>query len=396
MAAGSIAAGLIDGYVRGLGLRRQMEREDEEREERKAERAWRAEQQGRQRQDWADEDQVRSALKTVKRDVSSYGPNPEDSELYGPQAGGLQRVSRSQRDILADSAKAVAGIGGVKGAQLGLQFQQGVDQLDEVQRQRRRNDLADERQRRLDAENAIDIAARRAREKLADSQARVQHGLRQARVLIGSARGDPARLTQAMKLMQSFYEDVPDGRKLVIDSRGAGVIGSDGKWVHKPVPITQENVEAALEYAERYADPEGYAARKKLDTEAQYRAALAKEAERANTHNENVLRAQVIGGYYNQRPGSTAAKIEKMDDGTIAAFSNSGMPIHNVLADGQVVTPGITNTAVRKAEVDAKRHGVTAVVGTKAGRSVIAFQGRDGEYYDTAAEAAKAKPKSSR
>ena len=396
MAAGSIAAGLIDGYVRGLGLRRQMQREDEDREDRKAERAWRVEQQGRQRQDWSDEDSIRSALKTVKRDVSSYGLNPEDSDLYGPQAGDLQRVSRSQRDILADSAKAVAGIGGVKGAQLGLQFQQGVDQLDEVRRQRQREAVADARQAGLDREAEIDRTLRRQRERLSDQQARVQQGLRQARVLIGTSNRDPAKLAQAMSLMQNLYEDVPDGRKLVIQGGNMGVAGSDGKWVHKPVPITQENAERALEYAERYADPEAYATRRRLEIDEQYRAALARESARSNDFNQDQLRAQIIGGYWNQRPGSTAAKLEKLDDGTILAFSNNGTPIHNVLANGQVVTPGITNSAIRKAEAEAIKAGVTAVVGTKAGRSVIAFKGRDNEYYDTAAEAAQARPKTGR
>jgi hypothetical protein len=384
MAAGSIAAGLVDGYVRGMGLRRQMNREEEDRKDREELRA-------RRRQQQAEEDSINAALRGVKRDVSSYGPSPEDSDLYGPDAGALRQVQRSQRDILADQARAVAGIGGLRGAQLGLQFQQGVDQLDEVQRQRRRQDAADVRQAGLDRENAADRESRRAREAIADRQMRVLEGLRNARLLASTAGNDPQRLAGVAQAMSTMYEGVPDGRKLLVNNGTMGVAGADAKWIFPPVPITRENVNAALDYAERYLDP-NWATRQQADTNDLYRRGLLKNAGRDQDRQDRQLKAQIDGGYFNQKLVGAASRNTEDEDGTVTVQDRNGKPQFNIISGGQQVDLGITNTSWKKAQREAATAGVRAAIGKdKTGRDVIGFIGADGKPYTTAAEAARAR-----
>ena len=394
MAAGSIAAGLVDGFARGYGLSRQFARDEEDRKDREDERAARKVARGRLARQQADEDAITEALKGVKRDVSSYGPSVEDSDMYGPLAGELRQVPRSQRDILADQARAVAGVGGLRGAQLGLQFQQGVDALDEVQRQRRREADADARQAGLDREAATDRDARRAREALADRQARVLEGIRQARLMMATPGNDPQRLAQAVSLMRNMYEGVPDGRQLVVQGNTMGVAGPDGKWVYQPVPITRENVEAALDYAERYLDP-NWAARSARDTESAYRDVLGRMAVRDQDRQDRQLDAQIRGGYFNPRPTGAAGESTRTitgEDGTVTVLGRDGRPIHNILSGGVQVGLGMTNSAWQKAQRDAASAGVRAAVGQDAqGRDRIAFIGADNKPYDTAAEAARAR-----
>lgn len=395
MAAGSIAAGLVDGFARGYGLSRQFARDEEDRKDREEERADRTAMRERLRRQQADEDAVTEALRGVKRDVSSYGPSPEDSDMYGPLAGDLRQVPRSQRDILADQARAVAGVGGLRGAQLGLQFQQGVNSLDELQRQRRREEAADARQVGLDREAATDRDSRRAREAIADRQARVLEGMRQARLMIATPGNDPQRLAQAVNLMRNIYEGVPDGRQLIVQNGTMGVAGTDGKWVHSPVPITRGNVEAALDYAERYLDP-NWAARQQRDTEREYREALVNIAGRGADREDRQLDAQIRGGYFNQRPAGTGGESVRMitdpNDGTVTVVGRDGQPSHNLLSGGIQVGLGLTNSAWQKAQREAATAGVRAAIGKDAqGRDRIAFIGADGKPYDSVAEAAKAR-----
>lgn len=395
MAAGSIAAGLVDGYVRGLGLRRQMDRDEEDRKDREEERTDRAATRARLRQQQADEDALNEALRGVKRGVSSYGPSPEDSDMYGPTAGELRQVPRSQRDILADQARAVAGVGGLRGAQLGLQFQQGVDQLDEVQRQRRRQDAADERQAGIDRENATDIAARRAREAIADRQMRVLEGMRNARILASTAGNDPQRLASVAQAMSAIYEGVPDGRKLVVNNGTMTLVGGDGKPFYDPVPITAENIRGALDYAERYLDP-NWAQRRKLEIEQQqaddnraYRDLVGRVA-------KGELDAKIAGGYFNQRAGGSSgesARTHKHEDGTVTVLGGrDGNPQYNILANGQRVRLGLTETMWQAAQRQAKQAGVEVDVIRVDNVDQIGFKGRDGKWYTTAERAANARP----
>lgn len=398
MAAGSIAAGLVDGYVRGMGLRRQMDRDEEDRKDREEERADRTAMRERLRRQQAEDDALTAELRGVSRTTDGWGQgydwarqnNAPLRDDEGNLMPGTTQVPRSSRDILADSAQRASGTGTLRGLQLGLQFQQGVNSLDELQRQRRREDASDARQTRLDAEAATDLASRRAREAMADRQARAVEGLRVARGMLGFAGDDPKQLADVVKTMSALYENVPDGRKLAMTPDGKmGLVGPDQKWVYSPVPVTRKNIEDALAYAERYIDP-NWAAREQRDTERSYRGILADIAQRE-------LDAKIGGGYFNQRPAGTGGEsvrpIIDPNDGTVTILGRNGQPSHNILSGGVQVGLGLTNSAWQKAQREAATAGVRAAIGKDAqGRDRIAFIGADGKPYDSVAEAAKARP----
>lgn len=362
MAVGAFA-GLVDGFTRGYGLSRQWAREDEDAKARADERAWRNEQRERERRDQADQDAIGAALKGVKRNVPTYGGSIEDSEMYGPLAGDLQTTQRSQRDILADQARAIAGIGGLRGAQLGLQFQQGVDALDATQEQRRRQALADVRQAEIDRQAGIDRDARRAREAVADRQTRVLEGLRNARMLLANAGNDPARLGAVAQLMQGTYEGVPDGRQLVLNNGAMGVATPDQKWVpgFEPVPINRQNLESALEYAERYLDP-NWATRSKVDIEAQNKDFMQGYYRDKLGLDTRQFEAQVRGGMFTRPPSAADVftPIGLSDDGTrILGRQGGGIREVPVPAGYKGLFPRVTGAkperdAVQKAWLDAE------------------------------------------
>lgn len=313
MAVGAFA-GLVDGFARGYGLSRQWAREDEDAKAREEERAYMREQRDRLRQQQADEDAVTSALKGVKRNVPTYGGSIEDSEMYGPLAGELQTTQRSQRDILADQARAIAGVGGLRGAQLGLQFQQGVDTLDETQRQRRRQDVSDAATARTRAVTDELQGMQLAQAKAKDAWMRA--GLRYS-------RGD---LGGSLREMAGGYDNYPDGRKLVVTQDGQfGVATPDGKWVEPPVPVNRQNVEAALNYAQRFLDPaawKGFQEVRQGDTKltndnAYHQGVLGVNRDKVALDREE-FNARRAGGMF-QRPPTAADifnPIGVSDDGT--------------------------------------------------------------------------------
>lgn len=357
MAIGGVA-GLVDGFTRGYGLSRQWAREDEERKAREEERAYLKEQRDRLRKQQADEDAVADALKGVQRTSGADGwgegydwarqnqaATRDDEGNMMPGVATVQ-VPRSQRDILADQARAVAGIGGLRGAQLGLQFQQGVDALDEVQRVRAREAAADARQRRLDDEAGIDREARRRREAMQDRQARVLEGMRNSRLLLANAGNDPERLAAVARHMQGVYEGVPDGRQLVIKNGTLGVATPDGKWVFQPVPINRENLESSLAYAERYLDP-NWAERKKVEDQSAYWTGLlaAKKREDDREDADAPFRRGLWGAqanYYNSGGGRREA-TEK--------------PTQWELTERRLIADGYSDADIRRArtEYDARR-----------------------------------------
>lgn len=435
MAVGALA-GLVDGFARGYGLSRQWAREDEDAKARAEERAYLNEQRERLRRDQADQDAIGAALKGVKRNVPTYGGSIEDSDMYGPLAGDLQTTQRSQRDILADQARAIAGIGGLRGAQLGLQFQQGVDAIDETQRQRRRQDVNDAAAARTRA-----VTDELQGMQLAQAQAKdawMRAGLRYS-------RGD---LGGSLREMAGGYDKYPDGRKLVTTPDGQfGVATPDGKWVEPPVPINRENVEAALNYAQRFLDPSAWAqfqgvrqGDRKIDIDADnkefmqgyYRDKLGLDKRQLDAQIEGrmfqrppsaadvftpiglsddgtrilgrqgggIREVPVPAGYKGLFPkvtgekGPRPAKFLKGDDGTQTAIDEAGRPLYNVLNGGLEAPLGMDNSGWVKTQRDASKAGVRAALGKGPdGVPMVAFIGRDGLAYSTLEEAAAAKPK---
>lgn len=398
MATGAFA-GLVEGFTRGYDTSRRWARENEEAEARKAEEAWRKEQQERQRRQYADDDAINAAIKGVKRNVPTYGSSIEDSEMYGPLAGDLQTTQRSTRDILAESARAVSGVGGLRGMQLGLQFQQGVDALDATQEQRRRQALADARQREQDTQAGIDRDARRAREAMADRQARVLEGMRNLRLMLASAGNDPSKLAEIAKGMKSVYEGVPDGRDVVLGNGTMAVATPNGRYVpgFEPVAITRENLESALDYAERYLDP-NWATRAKVDTDGRRVDATIGlgVAQLGLSRDEHNARLAGRGGYGHAPPAPREPRpprIIKGADGTQTALDANNKPLYNIL-DGGIEAPiGLTNSAWESIKRSATKAGVDVdIAPDRTGRLVVGYIGRDGNAYTTLQEAVAARP----
>lgn len=431
----SALAGLVDGFARGYGLSRQWARDDEDRQAREEERAYMREQRERLRRDQANEDALDAALKGVRSSVPTYGASAEDSDMYGPLAGNLQQTPRPQRDVLADQARAAAGVGGRRGAELGLRFQQGVDALDETQRQRRRQDVQD-------AQAAIDREHQRQLGDIQLRQAKALDSWRQAGVRY--SRGD---LVGSLQTLSAGYEAVPDGRKLVVTNGMFGLATPDGKWAEPPVPISRENVEAALTHAQRFLDPSAWAhfqtvrqGDTKIADERDYRTGMLGVSRDKLALDRDEFNAKERGGMFHRPPtaaeifspigasddgtrilgrqgsrlveqrvpagyenglfpkvtgekGPRPTKFLKGEDGTHTAYGDDGRPLYNIVNGGLEAPLGVDNSSWAKMQRDAQKAGVRAAIGKNAnGAPAVAYIGRDGKPYDTLQEAAAARP----
>ena len=90
----------------------------------------------------------------------------------------------------------------------------------------------------------------------------------------------------------------------------------------------------------------------------------------------------------------TVAKVMKDEDGNTVAYNNDGVPIHNIVGGGLVVPLGVTSSDWNSMKKKAADSGVQISAGKdKEGAPVIAYKGKDGNYYSTLEEARKAKAK---
>lgn len=87
------------------------------------------------------------------------------------------------------------------------------------------------------------------------------------------------------------------------------------------------------------------------------------------------------------------AKIMKDEEGNMVAYSAEGRPLHNIVAGGLEVPLGVTNTEYNRMVKESRAAKIPMEVGQVDGRPVIGFLGRDGNYYSTLDEAKKAKAK---
>lgn len=87
------------------------------------------------------------------------------------------------------------------------------------------------------------------------------------------------------------------------------------------------------------------------------------------------------------------AKVMKDEEGNMVAYSAEGRPLHNIVAGGLEVPLGVTTTDYNRMVKESRAAKIPMEVGQVDGKPVIGFLGRDGNYYDTLDEAKKAKAK---
>jgi hypothetical protein len=88
------------------------------------------------------------------------------------------------------------------------------------------------------------------------------------------------------------------------------------------------------------------------------------------------------------------AKVMKDEDGNTVAYNNEGLPIHNIVGGGLVVPLGVTSSDWNSMKKKATDAGIQISAGKdKEGSPVIAYKGKDGNFYSTLEEARKAKAK---
>lgn len=89
----------------------------------------------------------------------------------------------------------------------------------------------------------------------------------------------------------------------------------------------------------------------------------------------------------------TPAKIMKDEEGNTVAYSAEGRPMYNIVGGGLEVPLGVTTSDYNRMVKESRAAKIPMEVGSVDGKPVIAYQGRDGQYYSTLDEAKKAKAK---
>lgn len=90
----------------------------------------------------------------------------------------------------------------------------------------------------------------------------------------------------------------------------------------------------------------------------------------------------------------TPAKVMKDDEGNMVAYSAEGRPLHNIVGGGLEVPLGVTSSDWNSMKKKADGAGIQIAAGKdKEGAPVIAYKGKDGQFYSTLEEARKAKAK---
>jgi hypothetical protein len=89
----------------------------------------------------------------------------------------------------------------------------------------------------------------------------------------------------------------------------------------------------------------------------------------------------------------TPAKIMKDEEGNTVAYSAEGRPLYNIVGGGLEVPLGVTTSDYNRMVKESRAAKIPMEVGSVDGKPVIAYQGRDGKYYSTLDEAKKAKAK---
>lgn len=87
------------------------------------------------------------------------------------------------------------------------------------------------------------------------------------------------------------------------------------------------------------------------------------------------------------------AKIMKDEEGNTVAYSAEGRPLYNIVGGGLEVPLGVTSSDYNRMVKESRTAKIPMEVGSVDGKPVIAYKGKDGNYYSTLDEAKKAKAK---
>jgi hypothetical protein len=102
------------------------------------------------------------------------------------------------------------------------------------------------------------------------------------------------------------------------------------------------------------------------------------------------------GSFPKLQPKSTRpvpAKVMTDQEGNTVAYSAEGRPLYNIVGGGLEVPLGVTSSDYNRMVKESRAAKIPMEVGSVDGKPVIAYQGRDGQYYSTLDEAKKAKAK---
>ena len=87
------------------------------------------------------------------------------------------------------------------------------------------------------------------------------------------------------------------------------------------------------------------------------------------------------------------AKIMTDQEGNTVAYSADGRPMYNIVGGGLEVPLGVTSSDYNRMVKESRTAKIPMEVGSVDGKPVIAYKGKDGNYYSTLDEAKKAKAK---
>jgi hypothetical protein len=87
------------------------------------------------------------------------------------------------------------------------------------------------------------------------------------------------------------------------------------------------------------------------------------------------------------------AKVMTDQEGNTVAYSAEGRPLYNIVGGGLEVPLGVTTSDYNRMVKESRTAKIPMEVGSVDGKPVIAYKGKDGNYYSTLDEAKKAKAK---
>lgn len=264
MSLGAAFAGFAQGAAQGYGLRRQMDRDAEDKKDREEarrareeERKYLAEERARAAQEREREQALLRGLSEVKRTDDSWGTdyqwardnNAPMRDDEGNVMPGVRSMPRSRADILRDQANVAASIPSLRAVGLAEQFGSSAVAEDDRLRGIARTD-------RLDAQAKEDRDRGNQLRDIQLRQAQAGEVLRQARMLFADGN-----LQGALAALGKVYSLYPDGKELVMGPNGTfglATVGKDGKPVaaSSMMPINQDTVGKGLDMAMQIFNPD--------------------------------------------------------------------------------------------------------------------------------------------